>query len=310
VTATLCRRAALALIAVLLAQPTWARPTIGPSLRARSTAQAQTPAAQPPQTPSPPPRSPYDEPSAPQTREQFHRLLRQQPSSLWQVLRYDPSLLSDRSYLQPYPSIAAFVEAHPEIVRDPRYFVGAPEYGSELYNSAEGQRARAMRDMFLNLYVLIGFLTVAAVVVWTLKTVVDHRRWLRLTRVQTETHTKLVDRFTSNDELLAYIQTPAGRRFLEAGPVGAEAPKSVGAPYGRILWALQAGTVVSVLGVGLLYVSRTLARDPGLADASPFMFVLGAIAVAIGVGFVLSAFLSYAVSRRLGLIDAAAAPHA
>ena len=157
--------------------------------------------------------------------------------------------------------------------------------------------------MFAGLFFLIGFLAVAGIVAWALKTAVDYRRWLRLTKVQMETHTKLVDRFTSNEDLLAYIQTPAGRRFLESGPVAVDSPRSIAAPHGRILWALQAGTVVTLLGAGLLYASRTLAADPEIADAAPFVLMLGTIAVALGIGFVLSAFMSYLVSRRLGLID-------
>ena len=37
--------------------------------------------------------------------------------------------------------------------------------------------------------------------------------------MQYQVHNKLLDRFTSNEDLLAYVQTPAGRRFLESAPI-------------------------------------------------------------------------------------------
>jgi len=38
-------------------------------------------------------------------------------------------------------------------------------------------------------------------------------------KVQAEAHTKLLDRLTSNDELLAYVQSSAGSRFLQSAPM-------------------------------------------------------------------------------------------
>ena len=58
-----------------------------------------------------------------------------------------------------------------------------------------------------------------SVLVWVIRTVVDHRRWLRQSRVQVEVHSKILDRMASNEDLLAYAKTPAGSRFLESGPI-------------------------------------------------------------------------------------------
>ena len=67
----------------------------------------------------------------------------------------------------------------------------------------------------------IGTVVLAVVtgVVWLIKTLVDYRRWSRLSKIQTEVHNKVLDRMQSNEDLLAYIQTPAGRRFLESTPI-------------------------------------------------------------------------------------------
>ena len=54
--------------------------------------------------------------------------------------------------------------------------------------------------------------------IWLIRTTLEQRRWSRLSKIQAEVHSKLMDRFSSNDELLTYVQTPSGRRFLESGP--------------------------------------------------------------------------------------------
>jgi hypothetical protein len=117
--------------------------------------------------------------------------------------------------------------------------------------------------------------------------------------VQTEVHTKLLDRFTANDDLLAYIQSPAGSKFLESSPITLDAaPRSLGAPLGRILLSVQGGIVLIAGGIGLQIVSTRI-TDP----ASQPLHALGVLAIALGLGFVLSAIISFAISYRLGLLE-------
>ena len=62
-------------------------------------------------------------------------------------------------------------------------------------------------------------LTVLGGLGWMVKTAIDYRRWGRLTKVQTEAHTKLLDRFTGNEELLAYVKSPAGSGSWSRAPI-------------------------------------------------------------------------------------------
>jgi hypothetical protein len=127
-------------------------------------------------------------------------------------------------------------------------------------------------------------------------------RWTRLSKIQTDVHTKLLDRFSSNEDLLAYIQTPAGRKFLESAPIPLETPRSIGAPLGRILLSVQVGAVLAVGGIGLMIVAgRTVdeVREP--------LGALGVVAIALGIGFLLSAVMAYVISQRLGLFHTATA---
>jgi hypothetical protein len=130
-----------------------------------------------------------------------------------------------------------------------------------------------------------------------IKTLIEQRRWSRLSKIQTEVHNKLLDRFSANEDLLAYIQTPAGRRFLESAPIPLESPRSIGAPLGRILWSAQAGAVLSVLGLGVVLVSQNTFEEVG-APLGAFGWVI----FALGLGFVVSAVLAYMLTRRFGLI--------
>jgi hypothetical protein len=131
-----------------------------------------------------------------------------------------------------------------------------------------------------------------------IRTTIDYRRWNRLTKVQTDVHTKLVDRFTSNEELLAYVQSPAGSKFLESAPILLDAgPRTMGAPLGRILWSGQAGMVLAALGIGLEMVAGRVS-----GDVAEQLHVLGVLAIALGLGFVISAIISFVISHRLGLI--------
>jgi hypothetical protein len=155
------------------------------------------------------------------------------------------------------------------------------------------------------LAVFAGFGMAIGLLVWLIRTFVDFRRWSRLAKVQTDAHTKLLDRFTANDDLLAYINSPAGSKFLESSPIKLDAgPRTMGAPLGRILWSVQGGLVLMAGGIGFLFVSGRVAEE-----ASQPLHALGVLGIALGVGFVVSAIISFVISHRLGLIEMASAAH-
>jgi hypothetical protein len=148
--------------------------------------------------------------------------------------------------------------------------------------------------------VFVGFGMAIGLLVWLIRTFVDYRRWSRLSRVQTDVHTKLLDRFTANNDLLAYIQSPAGARFLESTPITLDAaPRSMGAPLSRILWSMQGGVVLTAGGIGLWVISGRVTQS-----SAEWFQALGVLGLALGIGFLVSAIISFAISHRLGLIEA------
>jgi hypothetical protein len=138
--------------------------------------------------------------------------------------------------------------------------------------------------------------------IWLIRTLIDYRRWNRLAKVQTDVHTKLLDRFTANEDLLAYIQSPAGSKFLQSSPITLDAgSRSVGAPLGRILWSVQGGIVLMAAGIGLQVMGNRIS-----GEAAQPLNALGVLGIALGLGFLLSAIISFMISHRLGLLEPAA----
>jgi hypothetical protein len=99
---------------------------------------------------------------------------------------------------------------------------------------------------------------------------------------------------------LSYIQTPAGRRFLESSPIplDIETRASLSAPVSRILWSIQIGVILASGGSGLIFVGN---HQPSSYTAEPLQAV-GSLAIALGLGFVVSAVVAYLISSRLGLL--------
>jgi hypothetical protein len=237
-----------------------------------------------------------DNANAEETRQRLHELFRQYPPSVYEVLRIDPTLLTRGDYLAPYPALASFIQQHPEIARAPSYYIGEFRY----VTPRSGDRSYELVQMLLGGIglVLLGS-TVTGVFVWLVRTAIDHRRWLRLSRIQTEVHTKLLDRLGTNDELMAYIQSPAGRRFLESAPITVEQePRVTNVPLTRILWSMQAGVVLSALGIGFWVV-----QTRSIPEISEGFWVIGVLIAALGVGFLASAIVAYVISSRLGLVQ-------
>jgi len=255
-----------------------------------------------PATPVQPQRldiAPVDERSAQDTRQRLNEILRDYPPSLTQVLRLDPTLLNSADYLAPYPALAAYIGQHPEVARHPTFYLGQPDFEDNSQEDARSRTIREFGDVMRMTVVLCGFIAFFVTVTWLARLIVEHRRWLRATKTQTDTHSKLLERMTSNEDLLAYIQTPAAQHFLQAEPIGLDAaPRSIGAPVSRILWSVQAGVVLGVLGVGLWFI-----RNRIFEEISGPLLLVSTLAMALGAGFALSAAVAYLLSLRLGLLE-------
>ena len=240
-------------------------------------------------------------PNAEMTRRELVAILRQYPPSLGRILRLDPNLMNNQQFMQPYPNLAAFLGKHPEVQRSPEYFFQGFDSGYYRYRSEASEMWEAT---MAGVAVFVVMVTILAAIGWIVRTLIDYRRWHRLSKTQADVHTKLLDRFTANAELMAYIQSPAGARFLQSAPIALDpGARNVAAPFSRILWSIQAGLVLAAAGFGLYYVSGQVDED-----VTEPLFTLGIVALSLGAGFVVSAIVSFFLSKQLGLFDAPAAP--
>lgn len=244
------------------------------------------------------------------TQSELIRLLRLSPT-LTTVVSHDPSLLSDQEYVtRNNPQLAAFLAQHPEVARNPDFYLfshlkhvdGEPdealqhEVWPDVYRS---QDRPSPWDRFWDGFIpLLAFGCALVAVIWLSRMFIENRRWSRIFKMQSDVHGKLIEKFTNNQDLAAYMETEAGRKFLEAAPIPVEFDQRQRVPsaVARIMTPVQAGIVMVLLGLGLLSLQQA---GP---DTQIPMRVLGTLVLAPGIGFIISAGVSWLLASRLGLM--------
>src|SRR5688572_11468226 len=275
---------------------------------ASAAAEAQTPPSKPvppvavrPQPPSAPAQSSpgmfvQETRDARETRDRLNEIFNQYPPSVREVLRIDPTLMYRPDYIANYPMLAAFLEQHPQIAHNPAFFVGERRF-DEQSDNPRIEAARALRHAVEFGGIALIIMTITTGIVFLVKTVVEHWRWQRAMKAQNDLNTKLIDRFASSEDLLAYIQSPQGKALTEGPIMPQAAPRAIGAPLSRIFWSMQSGIVLGALGGGLMVVSGTTNE----VEVGTFLRGVGVVVLMIGLGFAVSAVVSYVLSQRLGL---------
>jgi hypothetical protein len=241
-------------------------------------------------------------------RDQLLALLRMSPT-LTQVLTTDPTLLADDAYINRVnPELARFLAQHPEITRNPDFYLFA-EFPEQRGRHTEPLRRRGNNNNQMNLLelkrqymmdIMQAFIFAAAIgsLIWLIRILLENRRWSRVFRLQSDIHGKLIERFATADNLMQYMSTESGRRFLEAAPIpmGMERQRMSGG-LGRVIASLQIGLVLSLLGLGLVLLRRSLTEF-----AAPLL-VAGVVIMMPGIALLLSAAITWRVSSRLGLLS-------
>lgn len=152
-------------------------------------------------------------------------------------------------------------------------------------------------DSIVPFFVFIG---VTLALLWILRVILENRRWYKMVRVQTETHAKLLDRFGSSQDMLAYMSSDAGKKFLESPIFEGQRRQVSTLPFSRILWSTQIGIIASFLGAGVLYLRG---RVPGNPDTDTALLVFGTLTFALGIGFLVSGGVSYVLAKYFGLLE-------
>ncbi len=243
-------------------------------------------------------------------QEQFLHLLRLSPT-MTAAVAADPSLLADQPYVaRSNPELAQFMASHPDIARNPEFYLFSK------LNASDGNREKALerviwpeltpppsRDSGMGeaMGILVPIIIVPSfffAIVWIIRLFVQSRRWNRAFQQQTEMQGRLIDKFGTSQELAAYMETEAGKQFLMASPIamGTEPGQRMPNVVARVLTPLQAGIVMTLLGLGLFFL-----RHAG-PDMETGMTVLGTLVLMPGIGFILSAGVTWFLGHRLGLM--------
>ncbi len=272
-------------------------------------AAAQTYPAAPKSPATAAPAAPTDKDVA-DTQEQLLKLLRLSPV-LTTVMAHDPSLLADPAYVaRNNPELAQYIASHPDIARNPEFYLfshlsqGGGRRDQALERAVwpdlvppdrpEAQGAKIAGVMVPIIIVPAFFLALFLI----FRLFVQSDRWNRAFKQQSEIHARLIDKLGTSQDLAAYMETEAGKRFLTMSPMALGPESSMHMPnaVARVLTPLQAGIVMTLLGIGLL-----LLRHAGPGMETP-MVVLGTLALMPGIGFILSAGVTWVLARRLGLM--------
>ena len=243
------------------------------------------------------------------TQTELIRLLRLSPT-LTTVISHDPSLLSNQDYVaRNNPQLAAFLTAHPEVARNPEFYLfthlkhedGQPDEALQKAiwpDVYRGDTRSSFERVWDGLIPLLAFACGLVAIILLARMFIENRRWSRIFKMQSDVHGRLIERFTTNQELASYMQTEAGRKFLEAAPlpIAFEQHQRVPSAIARILTPLQTGIVMVLLGIGLLLLRHT---EPEMN--TPMLF-FGTVVLMPGIGFIISAGVSWFLAARLGLM--------
>lgn len=142
----------------------------------------------------------------------------------------------------------------------------------------------------------LGWAAVVAFIAW-----LAYRRSVQGMEERARSHAvieRVLDRFSSTEELLAFVRSDEGKQLLY-GRTGAANPRS------SVLRFLQIGIVVFSLGVAFLANAMRLRgeTDINFIRKVEDLRYWGTAAVALGVGLLVVAAASYWIARRWGLLD-------
>jgi hypothetical protein len=208
------------------------------------------------------------------------------------------------------PELGRFLQEHPEIAQNPDYYLfnnlhGENQAPAETLErklwpqmSPRSQESVVARDLVEGGLPLLAFICFLGVALWLIQALLENRRWNRIFKLQSDVHGKLIERFGTSQEVLTYMNTDAGKRFLEAAPisVGLDRGAPVPSPVARVLTPLQIGIVLSLLGIGLILLRHSIPEGE-----APLLLV-GTVVLMPGLGFIISAGVTWALARHLGLM--------
>ena len=131
----------------------------------------------------------------------------------------------------------------------------------------------------------LALFTMISWIVW-----VEARRRQMQSKSVAELQSQLLAKFGSAQEFVQFMQTDEGRRFL------ATLAQVRLSPAERVLRSIRIGVILTIIGLGWLSLALT-----GRFDDDGALTVIGVLFLATGIGFLISAAISYRLSKAWGV---------
>ena len=124
---------------------------------------------------------------------------------------------------------------------------------------------------------------------WVVYIILEWRKLKHKNQLQN----KIIDKLNSVPELNEFLQTDGGSRFLNFLTIESYSPKE------KLLSSISKGIILFMLGAVFFCIDplfSTVTEDAKIFTALAFIFV------ALGIGFLVSSFISYLLSKKWGII--------
>ena len=130
-------------------------------------------------------------------------------------------------------------------------------------------------------FALIGFIA------WVIhRTRVDNRS----TEAMTSLHSRMIDKFSSSEEFVKFLQTPEGQRYLSSFTDRPEVQ-----PAEKVISSVKTGIILTMISIGFIgagvFTGYEVRENPSV--------LLGFVGLFLGGGFILSAIAAHRLSKAL-----------
>jgi hypothetical protein len=122
---------------------------------------------------------------------------------------------------------------------------------------------------------------------WVVWAILEWRKMRHKSQLQN----KVVEKFSNVQEFNEFIQSKEGNKFLNFLRFNGQAPKE------KILSSLSKGVIISFLGISLILIGQIF------RDEIRYFLAFGVVFIALGVGYLVSTFISYTLSKKWGIMD-------
>jgi hypothetical protein len=126
-----------------------------------------------------------------------------------------------------------------------------------------------------------------AACIWVVKIWLDWKKH----RLKNDLQNKLVEKIGNIQDLNNFLQTESGDRFLNSLTVAG------GSARDKLLSAFSSGIILAVLGVSYFAIALFFETEARYINAG------GIVILALGIGFLISALVSYRMSKKWGIIE-------